>query len=113
MASSNLNIIYNLPDKIRQTRKEKGMSQTELGLAMGSDKAAVSKLERGSKVPNLDTVRKAADAMDVSLSEWFESETGELDSFFLQAQKRAEKLSEEQRKNLEKLINAALEMAGV
>ena len=39
--------IYDVGQRIRQIRIEKGMSQTDLALAMDTDKSAVSKWELG------------------------------------------------------------------
>lgn len=113
MASKNNIILYNLPDKIRKTRIQKGWTQTDLGNAMGSDKALVSKLENGIKTPNLETVRKAADAMDVSISDWFTDETKLPDPFFQEVQERVKCMPQEQRKRFEKIIMELLELSGL
>ena len=112
MASNNT-IINCIPGRIRESRKAKGMSQTELALAMGSDKAAVSRLEGGLRTPDLVTLKNAADALDESLSNWFSDEKTEMNAFFRQAQERAGKLTPEQMKYLETMINTSLEMMGV
>lgn len=110
MASKNNIILRNLPGKIRETRKQKGWTQTELGNAMGSDKALVSKLENGIKIPDLETVRKAADAMGISISVWFTDDTKEQSSFFQKVQERTERMTPEQREHFEKMILEALEL---
>lgn len=113
MASKNNIILCNLPRKIYETRKQKGWSQTDLGNAMGSDKAFVSKLERGIKVPDLETVRKAADALGVSISDWFADETKVLDPFFQEVQERAIHMTPEQREHFEKMIYESLALLGL
>lgn len=112
MASSNREIVYNLPTRIKETRKDKKMSQTELGLAMGTNKAAISKLESGNRVPDLDTIVAAADAMNTPLSAWF-GEGAELDPFLRQFCERAKKVPPEKRAAFEAMLNSALELAEV
>lgn len=112
MASSNKEIVYNLPARIKETRKEKKMSQTELGLAMGTTKSAISNLEKGVHVPDLETVLSAADAMNTPLSAWF-GEGAELDPYLRQFCERAKKVPPEKKEAFEALLNAALNMAGV
>ena len=113
MASSNNMIIYSLPEKVRESRKNKGMTQTDLGLAMGTNKAAVSRLENGVKIPDLVTLKNAADAMEVSLSEWFADEALAPDPFFIKVQERTKGLAPEQRAQCEVMMDAALKMLGV
>lgn len=113
MASKNNMILCNLPGKIRRTRKQKGWTQTDLGNAMGSDKAFVSRLESGLKMPDLETVRKAADAMDVPLSYWFADETEKPDPFFQEMQERATHMTPEQREHFEKMIREAFKLLGL
>lgn len=112
MASQNREIIYNLPSKIKETRKSKDMTQTDLGLAMGTNKAAISKLESGNRIPDLDTVAAAADALETPLSDWFGGST-ESDPFLRQFCERAKNVSPEKRASFEAMINAALNFAEV
>ena len=58
--------IYEVGQRIRQIRIEKGMSQTDLALAMDSDKSVVSKWELGNKALRLDTPYRLSDILEVT-----------------------------------------------
>lgn len=47
MASRNMSVLYGLGGMIRETRNERGLSLTGLSVAVGSDKSALAKIERG------------------------------------------------------------------
>ena len=112
MASENREIIYRLPERIKEIRDSKDMTQEDLGLAMGSDKSAVSKIECGTRTPSLDTIAKVADALGVPISDLFSKDESE-DLFLLQFKERASKIPQEKKELFEKMINTALEFAGV
>jgi transcriptional regulator with XRE-family HTH domain len=50
---------------IKQARKEQGMSQQALGIAVGSSKNAVSNWERGVSAPTAESLRDTCRALDV------------------------------------------------
>ena len=54
---------------LQQLRKEKGLSQEELGFESGYHRTYISLLERGKKSPSLKTIFKLAKALDVEPSE--------------------------------------------
>ena len=58
--------IYNVGQRIRQIRMEKGMSQTDLALAMDTTKNVISKWELGCKVMRLDSLYNLSDTLEVS-----------------------------------------------
>ena len=64
--------IYDVGQRIRQIRMEKGMSQTDLALAMDTDKSAVSKWELGTQILRLDTLYKISDILEVSPSSFMQ-----------------------------------------
>ena len=53
---------------LRMTRLKKGYSQERLAEKAGLDRTFVSMIERGRRRPTLETAKKLADAMQVSLS---------------------------------------------
>ena len=112
MASRNSAVLYKLPDRIKEVRKSKGMTQTDLGFAMGSDKAAVSKLESGARIPDLETIVNAADAMDIPIAMLFTEADAEK-SPMAKIIERASKIPPEKQAAFQSLIEAALTMAGV
>ena len=117
MASRNMSMLYGLGGRIRQTREQQGLSLTDLSIAVGSDKSALSKIEKGERVPNLETIGRLADELDVPMTVWFQetasSNTNSMKQFMTAKQSRLDKLSPEQLSNLQVLINQALSMAGV
>lgn len=45
-------------DLIRQTRMDRGLSQTELAIRAGTTQTAISRLERGHRSPTVQTLRR-------------------------------------------------------
>lgn len=59
----------NFGDKIKEIRKKKGISQRQLGEKMGIKQQTVAQYEKAVEQPKLATVRKLAEALNVTLSE--------------------------------------------
>jgi transcriptional regulator with XRE-family HTH domain len=57
----------NIGERITQLRKQKNMSQTDLGKAAGVSREIIGRYERGEVVPSVEVAKKIADAFDVSL----------------------------------------------
>jgi transcriptional regulator with XRE-family HTH domain len=57
--------------RIRSLRKEKGLSQEELGEKAGFHYTYMGGVERGEKNPSLDTLNKIAGALGVGIVELF------------------------------------------
>ena len=72
MASRNMTMLYGLGGRIRETREQHGLSLTDLSVAVGSDKSALSKIEKGERVPNLETIGRLADELDVPMTVWLQ-----------------------------------------
>lgn len=53
--------------KIREIRKEKKLTQKELGKACGIDEANIRKYENGKQKPKVENLKKIADALDVPI----------------------------------------------
>lgn len=56
---------------LRLLRVAKGVSQDDLALSAGIERAYVGHLERGSKNPTVETLEKLAIALDCHVSEFF------------------------------------------
>ena len=56
-----------LGDRIRELRKERGWSQGDLALMIGSDPHQLSRYENGRTTPSADAIVKVAETFDVSL----------------------------------------------
>ena len=54
---------------VRIQRERKGLSLDELSDLIGSDKAALSRIENGDRTPKYDTVLRIADALNVTPAE--------------------------------------------
>jgi len=54
---------------LKQLRKERGLSQEELGFESGYHRTYISQLERGKKSPSLQTIFQLAKALKMEPSE--------------------------------------------
>lgn len=55
-------------ERLRSARLKTGLSQTELGKAVGLSQSMVGALERGDREPSVETARALADRLGVSLA---------------------------------------------
>jgi transcriptional regulator with XRE-family HTH domain len=58
-------------ERIRQLRKEQGLSQAKLAVMADMDPATLNRLERGTGNPNLKTLERVADALGVEVADFF------------------------------------------
>jgi len=56
-------------ERIRQLRKERGLSQVKLAVMADMDPATLNRLERGTGNPNLKTMERVADALGVEVAD--------------------------------------------
>ena len=61
----------NIGDTIRNFRLQKGMSQGDIEKRTGLLRCYLSRVENGHTVPSLETLAKIAEAMDISLADFF------------------------------------------
>lgn len=59
--------IPGFPEKVKQARKQKGLTQGQLARRAGTDSQRISKYERGVLVPTTAILVKIADCLEVSL----------------------------------------------
>ncbi len=59
-------------DQLKRLRAQKGLSQARLAARAGVDPSTVNQIERGAREASPATLRKLADALDVSLAELLE-----------------------------------------
>jgi transcriptional regulator with XRE-family HTH domain len=57
----------NLAKRLHHLRKEKGLSQPELGKLIGTSGAIIGRYERDEMTPSVDVAKKLADALDVTM----------------------------------------------
>lgn len=60
-----------LGQRVNQLRLKKGMTQEDLALEAGLNRAYIGYIERGERNPSTDTVAKIAKVLKVSLDELF------------------------------------------
>lgn len=58
-------------ERLRELRKERGLSQEMLSKKAGLDRTYEGKIERGQKSPSLNTIGKLAKALEIGLDELF------------------------------------------
>ena len=60
-------IFYGIGKRIRRLRKQRNLTQEELGERAGLHYSYIGQVERGDKIPSLKTLSKIAQALNVSL----------------------------------------------
>ena len=65
----------NIGPRLRHIRLEKGFTVEALAVAAGLDKGFLSRLERGTKRPSVDTVLRLSAALDVPVGQLFGEQT--------------------------------------
>lgn len=58
-----------MQNRIREIRKQKGITMKQLGLILGLAESTISQYETGKREPSIEQARKIADALSVSLSD--------------------------------------------
>ena len=95
-------------EKLTEIRKNKGISQQELGKLTSIDKRIISRYETDKTIPSIDAAKKLADALQVSLDYL----TGLEYSLFIHDQemtkllKGYDNLKEEDKNTIKKIIKA-------
>ena len=78
MEGRNNRILYGIPARLTMAREAAGMSKNALANAMGSDVSALSKIESGERIPSVQTLANACDALGIPLKTLFEEEEAAL-----------------------------------
>jgi len=60
---------FNFQNNLIRERSKRGISQRELGKMIGLSNGTISKIENGTRTPDLPLVEKIASALGVSLEE--------------------------------------------
>ncbi|WP_438965083.1 helix-turn-helix domain-containing protein [Flavobacterium sp.] len=64
-------IAFETGQRIKNLRKQKKLSQTDLAIMVGMDRQYLYKIESAKVTPNIGTITSIAFALNVSLSELF------------------------------------------
>lgn len=57
--------------RLKEIRREKGMSQETLSLAAGLDRTYIPSIEKGTRNVSLEVIEKLAKALAVSINDFF------------------------------------------
>lgn len=102
-----------LGQKIYKQRIKKGLSQIELGKKIGVSHAMISNYENGNKSPQIITLKKLAEALDVDFNYLFSNNGGKKDNYlidFIEKEKIFIDVSNLSEKDIEKLNDDILLM---
>jgi ribosome-binding protein aMBF1 (putative translation factor) len=58
---------FEIAERVRHARERRGLTQAELAARIGSTQPALARLEAGGVTPNLDTLHRIAEALDLEL----------------------------------------------
>jgi transcriptional regulator with XRE-family HTH domain len=96
-------------EKLAYCRKQKKSSQQELGKISGISGDIIGKYERDEMKPSIETAKKLADALEISLDYLVgDAELKMLDKKTLQRIQDIEMLPEEERKVIYKVLDSLL-----
>lgn len=99
-----------LGEVIQQLRSNRSLSQKEVALSVGIDRGQYSRIESGKVEPTLTTLRKIAQALEVSLGDFFtENQPLDINSFdksLIDKLRLIDQLNEEQQKMVFAFIDA-------
>ena len=68
----NSSVIRNFATKVQQIRLAKKLTKGKVAELAGLDISYIVKIERNEKIPNLRTIVKLADALEVQVKELFD-----------------------------------------
>ena len=99
-----------LSERLKQIRVHKGLSQKELALTVGIDRAQYSRFENSKTDPSLPTIRKLAQALGVRVADLFLEDDGydvnSADKSLLEKIRMIEGLSDEDQKTIFNILDA-------
>ena len=102
------------PQRLKELRLKKNLSQTDLGGMVGVHYTHIGRYERGLSIPKTETLRGLAEALGVTTDYLFEGKIDEVaksrleDRDLLQMFKEVEKLTDDDKSVIKKLIDAFL-----
>lgn len=106
-------IKMNIGEQIKRIRTAKGLSQKEVVMSAGLDKAQYSRIENGKTDPSFSTIARIAKALGVSLAELFASseqikEVHSLDKTIMEKVALVESLATEEKQTIYTILDAFL-----
>jgi transcriptional regulator with XRE-family HTH domain len=97
-----------LGEHITLLRKKKGLSQADLGKAIGTSGDIIGRYERDEVKPSIEVVIKMADTLEVSLDYLVGKTNVEIDSKTLKRLQDIQKLSDDNRNQLFMVVDALI-----
>ena len=91
---------YNIGNRIKELRIQKGLSQEQLALTSDITPTYLGLLERNLKNPTIKVIEKICDSLNISISEFFSEEnvyTSSMDLLSLQILSQIENRTEEEK----------------
>jgi transcriptional regulator with XRE-family HTH domain len=98
-----------LGEQITLLRKKKGISQNELGKAVGTSGDIIGRYERDEVKPSIEVVIKIADTLEVSIDYLVGKSAVELDKGVLKKIQDIQKLNPEDKAHVFALLDAFLQ----
>ena len=101
-----------LSDKIRAYRTNKNFSQKEVALSIGIDQAQYSRIESGKVEPTLPSLRKIAEALGVTVGDFFSDDkpldVNSVDSDLVERLKLLSELAPDEQKSICHILDIAI-----
>jgi len=105
-------IIMNIGENIKAFRSIKKLSQKEVALTIGIDQAQYSRIESGKVEPTVSSLKKIADALNISVGDFFSDEKpvdiNSFDADLIERLKLMTELDKEDLKSLCHIIDIAV-----
>lgn len=98
----------NYGENIKKIRKEKGLTQKQLGKKLGISQAAIGQFESNKTNPKMETLRRIANALEVDLWEIVELEQMDEDTRIQEIKKMVLQLTPEGLEEFSRLVTEAL-----
>lgn len=95
-------------DRLAAIRKERQLSQSDLGTKVGLHTNAIGRYERGEAIPSVDVAAKLAKALDVSLDYLIGLTNLELNNVTLHRIEQINNLPKDDREHVYKVLDALL-----
>ena len=95
-------------ENIKRIRKEKHLTQKQLGEKCGMSESTLRQYEIGYRNPKIETIKKIADALEVGLWEIVELDQMDLDTRIQEIKKMISQLTPEGLKEFDRLTTEAL-----
>lgn len=65
---------YSISERLRYLRETRNLTQKDLGQLAGVSQATIAHLEKGTKDPSVETLKKIATALDIHIAVFFSTD---------------------------------------